>query len=102
MFARHDSLDKIVISVQDTGIGMSQVEQRNLFQMFGCLKSSQNLNSNGIGLGLFICKLIVQEFDGDIIVDSQPGVGSKFTFSFLLKNEGRSEQKRETEHSLIE
>ena len=42
------------------------------------------MNSHGIGLGLFVCKRIVTEFDGEIVVNSKKDVGSCFTFSFLL------------------
>jgi signal transduction histidine kinase len=41
--------------------------------MFGCLKSTKQMNTQGIGLGLFICKKIVQEFEGVIFVRSELG-----------------------------
>ena len=44
------------------------------------------MNAHGIGLGLFICKQIVSQFDGSINVRSEPLVGSKFTFSFRVMN----------------
>lgn len=48
--------DKIVITVLDTGAGISEKDQKKLFKMFGCLKSTQQMNTQGIGLGLFICR----------------------------------------------
>jgi signal transduction histidine kinase len=47
--------DKLVISVLDTGIGIKDKDQKQLFKMFGTLKNTQQMNTNGIGLGLFIC-----------------------------------------------
>lgn len=42
------------------------------------------MNTNGIGLGLFICKKIVTQFEGKIIVKSEPGKGSKFIFFMYI------------------
>ena len=42
------------------------------------------MNSNGVGLGLVISKQITEQFEGDIHVESQIGVGSDFTFYFKL------------------
>ena len=52
--------------------------------MFGYLQSTQQMNTQGIGLGLFICQQIVHQFNGDIFVKSQVKKGTRFTFSFLL------------------
>lgn len=43
------------------------------------------MNKNGVGLGLVIAKQICQEFDGDIILQSEVGVGTNFTFTFKLE-----------------
>ena len=48
--------EQIEIQVEDSGIGISEVDQKKLFKMFGYLKSTQQMNIQGIGLGLFICK----------------------------------------------
>ena len=40
-----DLKDKIVIAVQDTGTGIKKKDQRNLFKMFGCLKSTKQMNT---------------------------------------------------------
>jgi two-component system phosphate regulon sensor histidine kinase PhoR len=59
------------VSVRDSGVGMDLRNNRNLFQMFGTLKNTRQMNTNGIGLGLFICKKIVSQFEGTIIVKSK-------------------------------
>ena len=67
-FSPHPTQDKIVVTVQDTGIGIKKLDQKQLFRMFGCLKSTRQMNTQGIGLGLFICKIIVNEFKGIIFL----------------------------------
>lgn len=52
--------------------------------MFGKIENNQNLNKKGIGLGLYICKMITNQFDGDIKVESEEGIGSIFTFTMEL------------------
>mmetsp|Transcript_3576 Transcript_3576/g.5413 ORF Transcript_3576/g.5413 Transcript_3576/m.5413 type:complete len:96 (+) Transcript_3576:97-384(+) len=47
-------------------------------------------NSTGIGLGLFLSKLIVKKFEGDINVISERGLGSEFYFSFALEEENEA------------
>jgi two-component system sensor histidine kinase/response regulator len=74
------------VIVKDTGIGISEENQQKLFKQFGFLDCSQNVNPNGIGLGLHICKLIVENFKGTVSVQSELGIGSTFSFSFLLEN----------------
>jgi signal transduction histidine kinase len=49
------------------------------------------MNINGIGLGLVISENIVSQFDGEITFESEPKVGSTFTFMFLL-SENESDQ----------
>jgi signal transduction histidine kinase len=67
--------------VSDTGIGISEADQRKLFRLFGKLTTSSNMNTSGIGLGLNICKKIVETFGGGIYLQSKVGEGSHFTFT---------------------
>ena len=55
-----------------------------MFKLFGFLNTTQQLNTKGIGLGLHICQKIVQQLGGDIICESQWGVGTAFTFVVAL------------------
>jgi signal transduction histidine kinase len=55
-----------------------------LFQLFGFLDTTKELNTKGIGLGLHISKKIVQEFGGDINFTSKWGEGTTFTFVLAL------------------
>lgn len=69
------------IAVEDTGIGMSGEEVSRLFQEFVRIKNLKTRNIAGSGLGLSIVKKLVGLYDGEIIVESVPDHGSKFTVS---------------------
>ena len=73
-----------MIQVKDTGIGISQDNMKKLFKNFGKLKDKNNMNENGCGLGLQICKKIAESMQGSINVESEYGKGSIFTFKFKL------------------
>ena len=70
------------VAVVDTGIGIKDEEQPSLFKLFGFLDTTKELNTRGIGLGLHISRMIVQQLGGEIICNSQWKKGS--TFVFLL------------------
>ena len=75
------------ISVEDTGIGITDEQKARLFQAFEQAESDTSRKFGGTGLGLAISKRIVQLMGGDIWVQSEPGKGSKFIFTILLKHE---------------
>lgn len=70
--------------MKDTGIGIKEEDKPKLFELFGFLESSKELNTQGIGLGLHISKIICQQFGGDINFMSQWGQGTSFTFVIAL------------------
>ena len=59
------------IEVRDTGIGMKQEDIPKLFKLYGFLENNKEINTKGIGLGLYISKKVVQIFDGEINVTSE-------------------------------
>jgi len=72
----------IVISVIDSGIGIKEKDQNKLFKLFGSIKDEKlKINTQGIGLGLVISKLIVERFNGKIDFISEYKKGSTFFFS---------------------
>jgi CheY-like chemotaxis protein len=68
-------------SVKDTGIGISQSAQLQLFQPFAQADSSTSRKFGGTGLGLSICKKLVELMGGNISLQSTQGQGATFTFS---------------------
>jgi two-component system, sensor histidine kinase len=71
-------------SVRDTGIGMSAATQQKLFQLFTQGDSSMNRRFGGTGLGLAISQELVLRMGGRIVVQSEPGEGSEFSFELTL------------------
>ena len=67
--------DWVIVSVQDTGVGIPQLEQARIFEPFYTTKGNQG----GTGLGLSVTYGIITDHGGQIEVVSQPGTGSKFT-----------------------
>jgi len=74
------------ISIQDEGIGIDPAEQDRIFEVFQRLHSHEEYNGTGIGLAL--CKRIVERHDGDITVDSEPGEGATFTVILPAQDDG--------------
>ncbi len=73
------------ISVSDTGVGMTALQQKNIFQAFTQANTSISREYGGTGLGLAIVKKLVELMHDDIKVESIPNEGS--TFSFTLKTQ---------------
>jgi len=90
---------RIQISVEDTGIGITDEQKERLFQSFEQAEAGTTRQYGGTGLGLSISKRIVELMDGDIWVESEPGKGSKFIFNVLLKH-GKDEEKRRFDRSV--
>ena len=71
---------EVEISVTDTGVGIEEEKQKQIFDRFVKLNSF----AHGTGLGLSICKSIVEQVGGRIGVNSEPGKGSRFWFTHSL------------------
>ncbi len=70
--------------VKDTGIGVSEDKHRLIFESFSQADQSTTRNFGGTGLGLTICKSIVEAMGGRIRIESTANVGSKFIFEIIL------------------
>ena len=77
--ARH----RFRIAVRDTGIGIAPDRLHRLFKSFSQVDASTTRRYGGSGLGLAICKRLAEYMGGDVTVDSHPGRGSTFSFTFV-------------------
>jgi signal transduction histidine kinase/CheY-like chemotaxis protein len=78
-----ESLVSFVIKVTDTGVGMSEEQLETMFNEYSRFAENSNSTVEGTGLGLAITQRLINLMDGQIEVESKPGVGSTFTVRFL-------------------
>ncbi|MFD2706962.1 ATP-binding protein [Salibacterium lacus] len=82
---------KAAISITDTGVGMSEDLQDRIFKAYEQVDA--NAAENGIGLGLTVCKQLVELHGGDITVSSVVGEGSVVTFTLPLAEDAPNERE---------
>ena len=80
-----DKEDTVLISVKDTGIGISLEKQRDIFERFIQVDKSLTRNREGSGIGLSLVKALVELHHGSISVKSSPGVGSEFIIQLPVR-----------------
>jgi PAS domain S-box-containing protein len=76
--ADEDDPDCVLLSVIDTGIGLTEQQTKSVFEKFAQADSSTSRKFGGTGLGLAICKGLAEEMGGTITVRSTPGEGTRF------------------------
>jgi signal transduction histidine kinase len=77
---RERGADHVVVEVVDHGLGIPADQVGSLFQKFQRVRTTEHLRVPGTGLGLYICRLIIEGHGGRIWVESEPGKGSTFGF----------------------
>lgn len=86
--AREDNEDiELTFVVEDTGIGISKKQQKQLFNSFQQGDSTTTRKYGGTGLGLVISKSLINNMGGEVHVQSELGVGSRFEFNLPLKKQ---------------
>ena len=76
--------NEVCISVTDTGIGIRAEDQAVVFEEFRQVEGNTNTANEGTGLGLAITKRLVEQQGGKISLESEPGKGSRFTFTLPI------------------
>ncbi|MCP5003005.1 MAG: HAMP domain-containing protein [Planctomycetes bacterium] len=80
-----------MISIIDTGLGIKKDDQEKIFEKFKQVGDTLTDKPKGTGLGLLICKQIVEHHDGRIWVESELGKGSSFSFTIPCNFENNNE-----------
>ena len=86
---------RIKVEISDSGIGIHKDDMDKLFRPFQQLDTGTSRRYEGTGLGLSVCKRIVDVLGGNIYVESQLGMGSAFTFTLPLKPEEQNDEKKD-------
>lgn len=80
------TIDAVQFEIFDTGIGINEENQANLFKLFGkVLQKNKQINKEGVGLGLYITKKLVDELGGIIEPESKEGFFTKFTITLPIQ-----------------
>ncbi|MBO0789611.1 MAG: GAF domain-containing protein [Ktedonobacteraceae bacterium] len=90
--------ESVCVTVSDEGVGLTPDEQQRVWERFYRVKGVHVLSGNGIGLGLglHICKTIIEQHGGRVGLQSTPGEGSHFWFTLPLNRAGSSQGEEQT------
>lgn len=88
-----DQVDQtFLFEVLDTGIGITPETMTNLFSIFSQADNTASRTHGGTGLGLASCKALIEKMQGQIFVESEFGVGSRFWFTLPLRQIGAEQE----------
>lgn len=74
---------ELTFSIKDTGYGIETSQRERIFQEFGRLDRSIEKREPGTGLGLAICRRILRAMESELVLESDPGLGSTFSFTIV-------------------
>ena len=80
----HIENDSLIVTIKDDGAGIAEKDLQHVFDYFYRADKSRSRNFGGAGLGLSICRKIIEKHNGNIWVVSKPNIGTVFSFSLPL------------------
>jgi signal transduction histidine kinase len=86
-FAAERALDRVVLSVADTGIGIAPEHLARIFEPFERIETEYTRTQSGAGVGLAVARRLVEMMGGTLTVESTPDVGSTFTITVPVSDE---------------
>jgi signal transduction histidine kinase/ActR/RegA family two-component response regulator len=95
------SQNRLLFSVNDTGIGIPKEKVKCLFQEYGQVNSSNGRAFGGTGLGLVICRQLISLMDGEIWVESKDGIGTTFFFTLPLHPSLTTPNYKDMKHLVV-
>ena len=75
---------KIELEIQDTGIGISKIRLKDIFNKFFQVDPYDEIDNGGSGLGLYVSKALIHQMNGELLVDSKVDEASTFTIKLIL------------------
>ena len=75
---------KITLEIEDTGIGISKIKLEDIFNKFFQANPINEMDKGGSGLGLYISKSLIEQMNGELLIQSKVDEGSKFTIRLVL------------------
>ena len=81
MVSASENKQFVEISIKDNGVGISSMNQKELFKINSFHSTTGTNNERGTGLGLILCKEFVEMHGGKILVESEQGKGCEFRFT---------------------
>lgn len=91
---------RVLVSVADRGPGVDAEKQERIFEAFVRLPGAES-RAEGLGLGLPVCKRLLESQGGDIWVAARPGGGSVFTFSLIAVHDAEELERAETTVAMV-
>jgi signal transduction histidine kinase len=89
--------DKVLVTVEDSGPGIPEAEQPRIFERFYRGEEGKR-HSKGSGLGLYLVKYFVELHQGQIVLDSQPGKGTKIGFYLPISEKPKATELTKEQH----
>ncbi|GAA5522485.1 hybrid sensor histidine kinase/response regulator [Aliifodinibius salicampi] len=102
---KQESNNIVAFQVNDTGIGIPEKQQKQIFNRYNRGSQSENQETMGHGLGLDICQQLTNILEGELHIESEVGTGSTFTLylpaGYLSPHPEKPKISRKNEHSIL-